>query len=141
MVGKIKSDPPMSLRDGMIFGVIWSVASVGWIAGIALIITWFKSGWDHALVWFGFILLMGAGLFGFILAFALVCEALNLTSKRSRRDSLNCFSWALVYNLVVGSVALLVALSFCSLEEDQRQEQIEVKEGTQPLTAPKLRPQ
>lgn len=106
----------MSLRGGMIFGGIWSFASVGWIAGLALIITWIRSGWDHALFWFGLVLLSGAGLFAIALVFALVCEALNLTTKRSRRDSLNYFSWAFAYNLVVGSLALLISITFGNLD-------------------------
>ena len=138
MPGKIKSDQQMSLRDGMIFGGIWSVASVGWIAGIALIVTWFRSGWDHALFWFGLILLLGAGLFAFILVIALICEALNVTTKRSRRNSLNFFGWAFLYNLVLGSIALFVPLTFGSFETNQSQEtkRIEQDSAVQPAPPP-----
>ena len=135
----MKSDQPMSLRDGMIFGGIWSVASIGWIAGIALIIAWFRSGWDHALFWFGLILLLGAGLFAFIVVISLVCEALNVTTKRSRRDALNYFGWAFLYNLVLGSIALFVSLTFGSLEADQGQgtERSEQGVAVQPAAAEK----
>lgn len=94
----------------MIFGGIWSLASVGWIAVIALILTWFKSGWNLAIFWFGVILLMGAGVFAAILVISLICEAINITSKRSRRDALNYFSWAFLFNFVIGGLALLITL-------------------------------
>lgn len=109
----------MSVRDGMIFGGVWSIASVGWIAAIALILTWLRSGWNQAMFWFGLILLMGAGLFASVLVITLLCEALNITTKRSRRDALNYFSWAFLYNLAIGGLAILIALSFDHHKTDQ----------------------
>jgi len=103
-------EKPISLRGGMVFGAIWSIASIGWIAGTALIVTWFRSGWVDALFWFGLILLMGAGLFGCILILALLCEILNVTTKRSRRDGMIYFGWAFIYNFTIGGAALLIAL-------------------------------
>jgi len=118
MTSKSKNDQPLSVRDGMIFGGIWSVASVGWIAAIALVLTWFRSGWNEAMFWFGLILLMGAGVFASILAITLLCEALNITTKRSRRDALNYFGWAFLYNLVIGGFAILIVFSFDEPQTD-----------------------
>ena len=81
----------------MILGGNCSIASVGWIAAIALIMTWIQSGWSQALFWFGIILLMGAVLFACILVFTIVCELLNVRTKRSRRDAIVYFGWAFVF--------------------------------------------
>ena len=55
-------------------------------------------------------MLGGAGIFAGAILFALLCELLNFTTKRSRRDALNYFSWALLYNLALGTIALMIAL-------------------------------
>ncbi|MEM0896246.1 MAG: hypothetical protein AAGJ79_05110 [Verrucomicrobiota bacterium] len=119
MTGETHPDKPVSLRNGMILGALWSIASVGWIACLALMITWFKKGWDHAFFSFGLILLLGAGLFFLILVFAMVCELLNITSKRSRRDCLNYFAWAFSYNLVIGGIAFFLPLAFGSFASEE----------------------
>ena len=118
MAARTKPQKRMSWRDGMIFGAVWSMASVGWIAAITLVITWISSGWDYALFWFGIVLLLGSSLFAAILTITLACEVLNLTTKKSRRDALNYFSWAFLYNSVVGGVAVAIPLSFGILEAE-----------------------
>ena len=85
---------------------------MGWIAIGVLVWTFFTSGWDQALFWFGAILLSGAGLFFFVLVITAVCELFNLSGKRSRRDALHYFSWAMLLNLIAGVLALFVALKF-----------------------------
>lgn len=111
------SHPPdeeqlMSMREGMIFGGLWSIASVGWIAAILLVVTWVNNGWGLALFWFGFVLLSGAGIFFIAIVVAVVCEVLNVTTKKSRRDALNYFGWALLYNVTLGGLS--VCASFAS---------------------------
>lgn len=111
----MKSSKPerlLSLREGMVFGAIWSFASFGWIAAIALIFTWINNGWATALFWFGLVSLLGAVAFAMALAASLVCEVLNVTTKKSRRDALRSFSWAFLYNLFIGGVSVWLALAF-----------------------------
>ena len=106
---------PISVRASMIIGGVWSFASVGWIAIGVLVWTLFTSGWIQALFWFGAILLFGAGIFLSVLVVAAVCELFNLSEKRSRRDSIHYFGWALTYNLILGALAIAVALKFRNL--------------------------
>jgi hypothetical protein len=100
------------MRQGMVLGAIWSMASVGWIAAIALISMWVDSGFVSALFWFGLVLLFGAAVFGPALVITLLCELFNITTKQSRRAALTYFSWALFYNLVLGGISLAIAMQF-----------------------------
>jgi hypothetical protein len=109
MNSQSQNDPPMSLCDGMKFGALWSFASVGWIATILLIMTWLENGASHALFWFGIAFLIGSPVFAIAFLFSLLCELLNVTAKKSRRDALNYFAWAFAYNSLIGGGALLLS--------------------------------
>ena len=108
------SDPEklLSLREGMIFGAIWSFASLGWIAAIALIFIWVNDGWAPALFGFGLVFLLGAVAFALALVASLVCEVLNVTTRKSRRDAMRYFSWAFLYNILIGGSSVWLALAF-----------------------------
>jgi len=110
----MRSNPnrPLSQREGMIAGAIWSCGSVGWIAAIALVCTWIGHGWAQAFFWFGLVLLFGAVVFAIVLVASLAFEILNITTRKSRRDALRSFSWAFLYNLLFGGVAVWLAVAF-----------------------------
>ena len=99
----------MSNRERMVFGAFLSVASVGWIASVALVVTWIRSGFLHALFWFGLTLLLGAGMFAVGLVIGLLAAILNFSTKASRRDALVSFAWAFFYNLTIGVFAVFLS--------------------------------
>ena len=111
----MKSSNPerlLSFREGMIFGAVWSCGSVGWIAAIALIGTWINDGLAPALFWFGLVFLLGAVAFAMALAVSLVCEILNVTTRKSRRDAFQYFGWVFLYNILIGGFAVWLAMAF-----------------------------
>ena len=101
---------PLSRRDGMILGAIWSFCSVGWIAGLLLIVKLFVSGFSDATFWAGVTLLVGVPVFLFAVLFAIVCELFGISEKQSRRDGIAYFSWALFFNFVIGGIFVAMGL-------------------------------
>ena len=104
-------DDSLTLKASMLIGSIWSLVSVGWIAAILLLQQFFSSGLKDALFWFSIVMLSGAVLFIAILALAVICEMLNLTTKYSLSFTLKTVSWGLVYNTVIGILSL-----YCSTQ-------------------------
>jgi hypothetical protein len=94
----------------MMFGAFLSVASIGWIAGVVLVATWIRSGFPHALFWFGLTLLLGAGMFAIGLVIGLLAAIVKFSTKESLGDPLAAFAWALFYNLTLGVFAVYLSL-------------------------------
>ena len=92
------------------FGAFLSVASIGWIAGIALVATWIRSGFPHAFFWFGLTLLLGAGIFAIGLVIGLLASIVNFSSKESLGYPFAAFAWAFFYNLTLGVFAVYLSL-------------------------------